>query len=297
MHLTEQEAKRFYNIWFPLLNYVNEKRNLSPTFAESWHNQNVNPQDAVILRDALWEDDTLREGFIAENPHNLSAVDLALVESWKHRVNDSFFIAHYLKSHAIFITGKLAYGVWGITNSIEEMTDGQTPVYVKTVLIPFENRIIYDSLIAPYPVVFGGGYKKSLKDTYRAIQERGGVITQLPHNSIPTIDIVQQSNKKVLKAFSRELGKAGLSPQKMTEHIQSITDLADKFLLKQTPPEFLLDITPALLTRYAQTSKTKINWVSIKRYARFLRDTYRQDWNDAENLLDAVKRHQASKKK
>lgn len=211
------------------------------------------------------------------------------MESWQHRIQGDFFIAHYLKKYAVFIKDNEGYGVLGITDSIEDMTGGQAPILIKTVLIPFEDRIIYDSLVSSYPIHFGSGYRQSLKDTYRAIQERGGPITSLPPSPEPDDETVHTSNQKVLKAFQRELGKSGLSPKMMKEHTQNMADFGENFLLNQTPPVFLRDIQPEHLHRYARTSTDSINWVSFKRFARFLRDTGRRNPNDAEELLETVK--------
>ena len=88
MHLSESEVERFYTIWFPLLHFVNQHRKVVPSFPKEWRNANVSPEVAVPIRNALWEDDTLREAFIGENPARLSIDDLALVGSWKDRISD-----------------------------------------------------------------------------------------------------------------------------------------------------------------------------------------------------------------
>ncbi|MDK3157338.1 hypothetical protein QPK87_12230 [Kamptonema cortianum] len=67
MHLNESEVARFYSIWFPLLHFVNQHRNVVPAFPKEWRNAGVSPEVAVPVRDTLWEDDSLRETFIAEN--------------------------------------------------------------------------------------------------------------------------------------------------------------------------------------------------------------------------------------
>lgn len=293
MHLTEQEVERFYTIWFALLHYVNEQRKVVPSFPKEWRNAGVSSEVAVQVRNTLWENDTLREAFIAENPARLSQNDLTLVASWQYRIADEFFIFRHLKKYTIFLDGGSpgnGYGVHGIVSSLEQVVGPYLPVYVKAVLIPFEDRIIYDSLIAPYPIQFGGGYRSSLKDTYRDIEERGGVITRLPAGDAQgSAKQVQVSDKKVMAAFQKALGAAGLSPKMIQEHVGNLADFANEYLHKKHPPARLLDFTKRDIDAYRKVRKNDINPVSFKRFVWFLRDTGRMDWGEAEQLLDFFK--------
>ena len=178
------------------------------------------------------------------------------------------------------------YGVLGLTSPIEEVVGDYLPIYVQAVLIPFEDRIIYDSLLTSYPVVFGGGYRRSLKDTYRDIQERGGIITKLPPgDEASSLARVEASNQKVLAAFQKALGISGLSPKMIQEHTGNLAAFADEFLNQQTPPGLLLDLTQREIEAYQEQRQGKINFVSFKRFVRFLRDTERMDWDEADHLL------------
>ena len=281
MYLTTTEIEQFYGVWFPLLHFVNQQLKLAPSFPQEWQNAQVPPEVVLPIRNALWEHDDLREQFIAKNPANLSQDDLDLVASWKHRVAGQFFLFRYLKSYSVFINSEKpvrAYGVLGIHNSFEDFFGNTLPVYLNTVLIPFGNRTIYDSLLSSYPVFFGGGIKSSLNDTYRRINEREGIITDLsPAAQIVTLDTVKQGNKKVLQAFQKDLGRSGLSPKKIEEHRGVIESFADDFLAQQTPPAFLLDVQVSTIQKYQAAQKKSFNKVSFKRFARFsARDwTYR----------------------
>ncbi len=293
MHLNKSEVARFYSIWFRLLHFVNQRRNIVPSFPKEWRNVGVSPEVAAPVRDALWEDDALREAFITENPAALSQNDLALVESWKYRIEDNFFIFRHLKKYTVFIDGSSpanAYGVQGITGSLEEIIGSYLPIYVKAVLIPFEDRIIYDSLLSSYPIHFGGGYKRSLKETYRDIQERGGIITRLPPDEDNAQEKAQASNKKVLTAFQKALGASGLSPKMIQEHSGNLADFVDEYMVKKTPSGMLLDLTKADIEAYQKSRNVDINFVSFKRFIWFLRETGRMDWDVAEGLLDFLKR-------
>jgi hypothetical protein len=297
MHLSSDETQRFYTIWFPLLYYVNQQQKLISEFPAEYGDASVHPEDAIALREALWADDSLRERFIAENPANLSAEDLALVDSWQHRVTGDFYIFRYLKKHTVFLSFESpmrAFGVLGLVSPIEEIIGPYLPILIKTVLLPFGDRIIYDSLFSSYPIHFGGGIRRSRKEGYNRIQEREGIITTLPpfaERSDPAAEKkhVQDKNKKLLTAFQKDLGKSGLSIKMMEEHTATIAAFAD-FLLTQTPPGYLLDTDRAQVATYLESVSGKVNVVSFKRFARFLRDTDRVYYEDAEELLDFLKR-------
>jgi hypothetical protein len=292
-HLSVEQVSRFFNIWFPLLRYVNEQRGIVESFSAEWGDVSVSPEVAIPIRDVVWEDDTLRRSFIAENPAGLSADDLALVESWKHRVTGDFLILRHLKEHTVFLSSESpvrGYAVTGITDSIEDMVGPYLPLYVETALLPFEGCIIYDGLLTGYPVHFGGGIRHSLKEAYQSIQERGGVITTLP-SEVANPDRVRAGNTKLLSAFQKHLGKAGLSPQKMLEHTDNISGFADDFLLVQETPRLLYDVAEQDLEAYLSQAP-RANLVSFKRFTWFMRDTGRMDWEQAEDMLDYVKRRQ-----
>src|SRR5262249_29183199 len=114
MRLPPGDIERFFKIWFPVLHYVNEKRRLGPSFPAAWgHHRSISPETVLPLRDALWEDDALRESFIAENPARLSRDDLALVDSWKYRVMGPLFVYKHLKKYTVFLNGDTPAHAYG----------------------------------------------------------------------------------------------------------------------------------------------------------------------------------------
>jgi hypothetical protein len=295
MHLPSHEVERFYRIWFPLLYYINQQRHLVDTFPSTWGNASVEPSAAITLRDALWADDSLREAFIAQNPAKLSPVDLALVASWQYRVAGKFFVIRYLKKYTVFLSGEKsaqAYAVLGLVSPIEEIIGPYLPIYVNAVLLPFEGKIIYDSLLVPYNVSFGGGIRRDLNDSYRNVQEHEGIITTLtPDDEVDLDDLrkaVQARNKKILLAFQKELGQSGLSPKMMEQHRDTIATFAQASLLDEDPPRALLDLTIDDVETYLDSTK-KANPVSFKRFVQFLRNTERMEYEQAESILEVFK--------
>ena len=191
------------------------------------------------------------------------------------------------------------YAVIGLTNSIEEVIGPGLPVYVQAVLLPFEGRIIYDSLLIPYAVYFGGGIRSDLSATYRRIQEREGLITALPpeaKDEQPEVvwKRIQASNKKLLGAFQKALGQSGLSPKMIEEHTAAIATFGQDFLSAQKSPHLLIDVSLADVRNYLKANSKTVNPVSLKRFVRFLRDTMRMDYELAEEILEYLKRERRS---
>jgi hypothetical protein len=297
MRLAPQEVERFYHIWFALLHYVNTQLQLVPSFPAAPGEEAVSTDVTLQLRDALWANDALREQFIADNPAQLSAADLAVVASWQYRVAGPFYIFRSLQHYTIFLshsTPAHAYGVLGLASTIEETLPLPLPVYAQAVLLPFEHRIIYDSLLTSYNVVFGPGIRRDLQETYRNIQEREGIITSLlpEDHAVPVADRrreISARNRKVLMAFRRELSKAGLSPHMVEVHAATIADFAQTTLLASDPPRGLLDLTFADIESYLSGKPGKQPLTSFKRFLRFLINTGRIDYDLGEHLSGLLK--------
>ncbi len=296
MLVAPEETARFYRVWLALLHYVNARRQLVPAFSPEPDQASLPTEDALRLRDVLWTDDPLREQFVADNPAGLPPADLALVASWRHRLAGNFFIERSLKQHTIFLSEGAparAYGVLGLASPFDELVGPYLPVYVQAVLLPFEDRIIYDSLLRSYTMTFGPGIRRSLREAYRDAKEREGVITTLVPSAPPgpasaRADVAGR-NRQVLAAFRRELTRAGLRPRTADQHVATIAAFADGFLLSQEPPRGLLELGPVDLDSYLTAAGHTANRVSFRRFVRFLQTTGRLDYMRATDITDYLK--------
>jgi len=59
MNLQPHECDQFYRIWWSLLSYVNNQMKLIDDFQSQRENCNINQQDALIIRNALWASDRI----------------------------------------------------------------------------------------------------------------------------------------------------------------------------------------------------------------------------------------------
>jgi len=48
---------------------------------------------------------------------------------------------------------------------------------IKTVLIPFKGKILYDTLITSNNLQFGPSYRKSFRELYEEIKKKKGIIS------------------------------------------------------------------------------------------------------------------------
>lgn len=122
--------------------------------------------------------------YVQHNPNHLSDADLAILMGWKNAIANSFIVLRHLKSGSIFIPTSAtdaAYIVSGIYSPWDEMLRGAPlPQVIDAVLIPFENKIICDSVIAPYRVRLVGQMRSSMNDHYRVLKASGRVFKTFP---------------------------------------------------------------------------------------------------------------------
>ena len=69
------------------------------------------------------------------------------------------------------------YGVTGISCPLSEMIP--FPYMADTVLIPFNGKIVYDSLLVGKKISFGSNIRKSFNEQYSEIKKKKGIIIEL----------------------------------------------------------------------------------------------------------------------
>jgi hypothetical protein len=83
-----------------------------------------------------------------------------MISSWKNFVKGEFYVFRYLKNYTIFLDvdePPKAYGVLALNSPFEKLIGPHLPIMIETVLLPFNDKIIYDSIFLPYHIIFGGG--------------------------------------------------------------------------------------------------------------------------------------------
>ncbi len=180
MVLAEDDVARFYDVFFKLVDYTNDRYQVSPGLPKASGAGDVDPQAIMPVRDRLWKSDDVINQIVADNPFCFAERELSLVASWSRRVVGDFLLYKHLKKYTIFIGNSNLYGVVGMASPIEDLFPSFVlPRYAKTVLLPFEGKIIYDSLLSTHNITFGGGARRGFNEEYRLLKNKTGIITTL----------------------------------------------------------------------------------------------------------------------
>jgi hypothetical protein len=184
MLLTLTEAGLFFKLHRSLMVYVNERLEVVPSAAGGTEGfAALSPETRLEVRNAFLKHPGLLESFVEENPACLYDDELAIVASWRNLVVGKFFILRELKKYTVFLLGgsdPIAYGVLALSQPFEELIGPQLPYFAETVLLPFNDKIIYDGLMSGYGISFGAGIRRSLNEEYNQAKARYGIVTSLP---------------------------------------------------------------------------------------------------------------------
>ena len=91
-------------------------------------------------------------------------------------------LERHLKRGSVFISleDEQVYMVGGILSSWEEMIpQADLPILLRAILIPFKDKIIYDSIVTCGNVILGRGYAETFKDIYLSAKQAKTIHTLL----------------------------------------------------------------------------------------------------------------------
>ncbi len=178
MKLSAQEAELFYNLTWKLQFFVGKRLGMIKDI-ETVEEYGDSPRDRKVeIRQAVYDNPSLIASFVKENPFSLSRDQLDIVENWTRFISGRFYIERLLKKYAIFISETDdVYAVHGLNQGLDEIVPpSYLPVMVEAVLLPFAGKIVYDGLLSPYNIHFGGGIRKNLKEAYMIAKQNHRII-------------------------------------------------------------------------------------------------------------------------
>lgn len=215
MRLGKNDIEEFFKLHKSLMLYVNNKKHLIKGFSSISDLQEAQLNKIGELRTMMVKDPTLIDSFLRENPFEFNDKELKTIESWKEGIFDTYFIVKYEKDIAIFYHSETrkCYEVLSLNDQLEDMIGPYVPRVVKTWLIPFKDRIIYDGLIAPYNIILGGSMGKNIQAEYKESIIKHGVLT-----SFNPKEEKSSSDEEILKFYM----KSGPNRDRFWEEIETL---------------------------------------------------------------------------
>jgi hypothetical protein len=174
MILTVDERAFFFTNWLKLLAYVNDEYNIIEGFGHPTVPAKLNKNDVAKIREKLWKKKSIIDKYLKSN--KLEKDEYELVNSWKKFIKGNFIAIKESKTYCVMLKddNDELYGVHGISNNFSVMIPG-FPFMMNTVLIPFKDKIIYDSIILHHNIQFGPNYRRSYNEKYKMIKETKGI--------------------------------------------------------------------------------------------------------------------------
>jgi hypothetical protein len=184
MRLSPEDVKQFYRLHKSLMYFVGQRLGLvDETVATPEAYAGLPWADRLKVHEALLEHIELIDAFADENPFQFDEADLEIVRSWKHLVAGTFYAFRQLRNYMVFLSAEapvVAYGVLALSDSFEAVLGPYLPRMIKTTLLPFKGKIVYDGLMSGYNITFGSGIRRSLNESYMEAKDDFGIVTSLP---------------------------------------------------------------------------------------------------------------------
>jgi hypothetical protein len=180
--LTPTECREFYETWFGLIAFVNERERVVNIEIKPEYPNAVSEIVVHKVREVLWEKPEIIDEYISEI--QLPQETIEILNLWgKNHKKGMFIILEYQADYAVVIASNeqgedRLYGIKGISNSIANTLRRELPALFETVLLPFKGKIIYDSFFYPMEIGFADGAKAAFQEMYDKAKKHG-IITSL----------------------------------------------------------------------------------------------------------------------
>jgi len=175
MILSAEDGKLYYELWLPLLDFVNKKYEVNKKLKKIAGAQGLDATEVKEVADKLWDDVSVIDEYLLQCKA-MTEEHKEIIASWKRCVRGRFMMERHLKKGSILISmeNEEVYQVCGIKSSLEEMFYyAPLPLMIEATLMPFRDVIITDGLIMPYNILIGRTMARTFKDVYMTAKKDG----------------------------------------------------------------------------------------------------------------------------
>ena len=152
MIINEKQLKRLSKLFFLFIAYANDRLFVADDLCD----RSGYPDERALydVAQEVWAGEghtSLVADYVRDNPDKLSRTDLREVAQWENALAGIFTILSDGRD-TLFNIPRYTLVVRGITEEIDTIIDEELPVLASTILLPFENVIIYACAIDTVPI-------------------------------------------------------------------------------------------------------------------------------------------------
>lgn len=177
--LTGEQAERFYRLWIPLLDYVNQKYSIEKAFYGMTSQRGL-PLDVVMkITTKLWQNISIIDEYLDCGTEELLGEEKNIIRGWKQAKSGRYIVDRHLYNGSVLVSieDENVYVVKGIYSDWRELlNNGPVPQIIFATLIPFEDSIIHDGVIMPYNMMLGRNMAEQSKQIYLNAKKEGKLI-------------------------------------------------------------------------------------------------------------------------
>ncbi|MGA8348749.1 MAG: DUF6398 domain-containing protein, partial [Isosphaeraceae bacterium] len=242
MQLPLEDVELFFRLHRSLMFFVNQRLNvIDEKIATPDAYSALPPTTRIKVHKVLLEHMDLIDAFANENPFGFDETDLEIVRSWKHLVAGTFYAYRQLQQYMVFLSSTepvIAYGVVALFDPFEVVIGPHLPRMVKTTLLPFQGRIVYDGLVTGYNMTFGSGVRRRLNDSYKEAKERFGIVTSLPMQEGKPHPTKKKTTTKERATTARTTDSGSTTSAVVRPAHEKIVHLTDAFCQEHLDAEY-----------------------------------------------------------
>jgi hypothetical protein len=294
MKLPIFQIDRFYDLWLPLLEFVNLQTATLSQEEMDHVLENEDPESESQLRTALWKNPWVLDKFIKLNPAKYNSEDLATVSEWRQFKYGDFTLLKVVRGLGIFGSHEEPHEIYSVYPLYSEFRDllPEIPTLVQTAIIPYGNVLVYDGSMVSYSIHFGPGIRKMTENWYIDAKERDLIRTSFesnpPLNWEEKLSQVERTDSSVLLYFKKYLKHENFSDKIIQRDIKTAEIFAQYLTHAQKSPLSLRDVSVKVLSQFMSSDETRTEqstMVGIRRLIQFLSDSDRIDWDLGKELL------------
>ncbi|MCR5793779.1 MAG: hypothetical protein K6G61_00355 [Solobacterium sp.] len=148
MKISEKDSDKYFELFFPLLDYANRKYSVIRELRKVCFEAHVPSQYLRKITDSLWADNTEPAEYLRQYGDTLSEEDRSIIEGFSKRICGDFILLKHLPKGTVFIAkDHKVYIVKGLKDTWEELLFfKEPPAFVNMTILPFKGQLITDGI-------------------------------------------------------------------------------------------------------------------------------------------------------